>query len=298
VIVDGTWALAKKLVRINPRIANLPRYSLAPDEPSRYRIRAEPRAECVSTLEATMIALGLLEGDPRRFLPMLAPFEAMIDTQIDHQLRIKSDRHKLKARKPKPRPVPSELGDLSRLVVVVGEANAWPRSQPIDRERNPPDEIVQWTAVRIGDGSVFDMIAAPQHPLAPSTPDHTRLTREQIASGVPSRELRAAWHGFIREDDVVCAWGRYATDLFASEGGAMPGAFLDLRMAVRKWLRGTPGSLEAFVERAVEVGLAPQDHGGWAPVARGRAGNRLAMSAAIARWLTSAAARRASSTPR
>jgi DTW domain-containing protein YfiP len=57
IVVDGT-RLAK-LVRLNPRIAALPRYC------SRRRGRqyhpAEPKETCVSTIEAVMFALGHLE---------------------------------------------------------------------------------------------------------------------------------------------------------------------------------------------------------------------------------------------
>ncbi|HEX4403580.1 MAG TPA: tRNA-uridine aminocarboxypropyltransferase, partial [Polyangia bacterium] len=52
VVLDGTWWQAKKLLRRNPRLATLPRISLAPAQPSRYRIRREPHDHCVSTIEA------------------------------------------------------------------------------------------------------------------------------------------------------------------------------------------------------------------------------------------------------
>src|SRR6185437_11532742 len=82
VVVDGTWSQARKLVRLNPAMAALPRYAFRPSRPSEYRIRREPSEECVSTLEALIHVLGVLEGDRERFLPMMLPFRAMVDAQV------------------------------------------------------------------------------------------------------------------------------------------------------------------------------------------------------------------------
>ncbi len=101
VVVDGTWTLTRKVVRTNPRLAALPRYAFNPPSPSDYRIRREPRAACVSTIEALSYALGALEGDPERFAAMLVPFRAMIDAQIAAE----SSQHRGRERRPRgPRP--------------------------------------------------------------------------------------------------------------------------------------------------------------------------------------------------
>ncbi len=136
VVVDGTWSLAKKLVRVNPRIAALPRYALTPSEPSQYRIRREPRAECLSTIEAIHEALGTLEGDVSRFRPMLAPFRAMIDAQIDHEERVHGHRHRRVRRTESPR-LPAALTDGRRVVLVGGEAERVAFQTPL-RPHRPP----------------------------------------------------------------------------------------------------------------------------------------------------------------
>src|SRR5688572_29948824 len=59
VVLDGTWWQARKLVRANPEIARLPRYAFRPDQPSTYRIRKEPQADYVSTIEALAHLLGV-----------------------------------------------------------------------------------------------------------------------------------------------------------------------------------------------------------------------------------------------
>ena len=82
VFIDGTWSQARKLLVANPALAALPRIGLAPTQPSRYRIRREPAAHCLSTVEAVVETLGRLERDGARFLPVLRAFEYLVATQI------------------------------------------------------------------------------------------------------------------------------------------------------------------------------------------------------------------------
>lgn len=275
VVVDGTWALAKKLVRINPRIASLPRYSLSPERPSEYRIRREPRSECVSTLEAVMYALGALEGDKERFRAMLAPFTAMIDAQLEHEA-LRQGRHVRRERGPRPRLVPAAIRAGRSLVVVAGEANAWARRVEPGKLPAPPDELVQWLAYRVEDGAQLEAIVAPSHPLCPMTPAHTRLSAAELAAGTSMSDLLERWRAFVRDDDVLCGWGFYAPSLLAKQGGFLPRGFVDLRDAATRWLRDKPGSLEAHAERV-----------GWdgATLGAGRGGRRLAMALAVTRHL-------------
>lgn len=268
VVVDGTWALAKKLVRINPAIAALPRYSLAPTEPSEYRIRPEPAENCVSTLEAVMHALGVLENDPARFRPMMNPFRAMVDMQIEHEARLHGGRVRARSKTPRPRKMPFALRKGKNLVVVTGEANAWPYRPPSPY----PDELVQWSAIRVDTGERFEAIVKPRAPLAPSTPVHTRLDRELIEAGQTPEEALASWRSFVRDDDILVGWGFYAAGLMRGAGGFMPETYVDLRCAATQWLRKKPGSVEEF---AATMGVSPVSLGS------GRGGVRLAMAHAV-----------------
>jgi DTW domain-containing protein YfiP len=81
VVPDGTWRKARKLLHMNPLLAALPRVTLGPVPASRYRLRKAPGPEALSTLEAITHALQTLEA-PRSFLPLLAPFDALIEQQI------------------------------------------------------------------------------------------------------------------------------------------------------------------------------------------------------------------------
>ena len=74
VIIDGTWHHAKTIVRDMPALHYVPRYRIAPDEPSRYRIRREPSAMFLSTVEATVAALRVLEPQTRGLDQQLGAF--------------------------------------------------------------------------------------------------------------------------------------------------------------------------------------------------------------------------------
>lgn len=82
VIPDGTWRKARKLLYLNPCVAALPRVSLPTGLSSRYRLRKAPAAGAVSTIEAIVTALNILET-PKRFDALLAPFERLIERQIE-----------------------------------------------------------------------------------------------------------------------------------------------------------------------------------------------------------------------
>jgi DTW domain-containing protein YfiP len=275
VVVDGTWWQTQKLVRKNPVLRALPRYAFTPPTPSEYRIRREPHEDYVSTIEALVHVLGALEGDANRFQPLLRPFRAMIDAQIECAARLHGARIRYKkATKQKTPRIPALLTDrVDDLVCVVGEANAWPyRAAARDIH---PDVLVHWTARRLATGETFDFIVAPSTPLAPNTPIHTRLSTHELATGGTLRDLFEGWKSFLRSTDVVCSWGRYATALFASSGGYLPAKRIDLRQVARIFTEGKVGSLEEF---AASRGLGASQS-----AARGRAGVRLSQVEDIAR---------------
>ncbi|WP_460950022.1 tRNA-uridine aminocarboxypropyltransferase [Pseudomonas marginalis] len=81
VVPDGTWRKARKLLHLNPLLAALPRVTLAEGAVSRYRLRKAPGPGALSTVEAIVQALQVLEA-PASFELLLKPFEALIDGQI------------------------------------------------------------------------------------------------------------------------------------------------------------------------------------------------------------------------
>lgn len=79
IVLDGTWSKARRILRLNPWLAGLPQFRVELG-PSRYVLRKRA-PEGGSTLEAVVAALGLLEGTPDRFDPMLAALDQMMTFQ-------------------------------------------------------------------------------------------------------------------------------------------------------------------------------------------------------------------------
>lgn len=81
ILPDGSWRKARKLLYLNPAFAALPRVMLSNAPPSRYRLRKAPMEGSLSTLEAIVEALNVLEA-PANYRELLRPFDALIDGQI------------------------------------------------------------------------------------------------------------------------------------------------------------------------------------------------------------------------
>jgi DTW domain-containing protein YfiP len=284
VVVDGTWSQARTVVRDNPVLQALPRYAFATPEPSEYRIRREPRAEYVSTIEALMHVLGALEGDPARFRSLLDPLRAMVDAQLACQASSPRRSGVRQVHRPRPprRVVPDAILErFDDLVCVVGEANAWPyrghQRARVDPGDEPRDELVHWVAHRVATGETFAQIVAPAGPLATSTAFHIELPEAAILGGAARGELGARFARFARPSDLLCAWGHHGLDLgldLATAAGIAPGERLDLRAAAHRVANRKLGSLEDYA-RALGPALAP--------LAPGRAGRRLALLVQIVR---------------
>jgi DTW domain-containing protein YfiP len=280
VVVDGTWSQAKTVVRDNPVLQALPRYAFTAPEPSRYEIRREPREEYVSTIEALMHVLGMLEQDPERFRGLLDPLHAMVRTQV--AFRGRSPRHqRRRTGAARPRELPQELTTrFADLVCVVGEANAWPYRAGAAR---PPDELVHLVACRLASGESFDMVVAPEIGLAPGTVRHVELSEDRLRRGATRAELLGAFARFSRPTDVFLAWGYFGTNLLGACGAVLPRDLVDVRRAAKRLSKARIGSLEGYCE-AIAPRPAPA-------LGEGRAGRRLSSLVQVVRlWCEQEAA--------
>src|SRR6185295_8602021 len=150
VVIDGTWPQAKKLLKLNPALLQLPRVGLRPRRPSNYRIRSEPAEHCLSTLE----------GDEARFHPMLRAFDRMVDYQLEgHAARVGPSRSKRRRVRARRQWAPEVSRHLEALVLVHGEANAPPFEA---KERFPP-ELVHLAAVRPSTGERLELLLSPRN---------------------------------------------------------------------------------------------------------------------------------------
>ena len=85
-VIDATWALGRKILRLSPSLQQLPRIMFTSSAPSRYLIKQQPHPGCLSTLEATHELLIALEraGLDRYPLPrqLLGLFQRMQEFQL------------------------------------------------------------------------------------------------------------------------------------------------------------------------------------------------------------------------
>lgn len=83
-VPDGNWRQASKVRRRGPGFCEMQCVTLPAARPTEYRLRAEPRAGGLATLEATARALGILEGaaGPAIEDAMLAVFRIMVERTL------------------------------------------------------------------------------------------------------------------------------------------------------------------------------------------------------------------------
>jgi DTW domain-containing protein YfiP len=81
-VIDGTWAGARPILRRSKNLATLPRVSFSASGLSAYAgLRTQPREECLSTVEAIGRVIGLLESSELEN-QLLIPFRHMVAQQL------------------------------------------------------------------------------------------------------------------------------------------------------------------------------------------------------------------------
>jgi DTW domain-containing protein YfiP len=274
VVIDGTWPQARKVFRMSPALAKLPRYGFVPSIESEYRIRSEPRRDFVSTIEALVRVLGVLEEDPDLADALMRPFRAMVDFQITCEEQFHARRTRQRSRPTLRKPVVPELlvERESEMVCVAGEVNAWPGRGTALHET----ELVHWVACRLRGGERFEQVIAPRNPLAPNTPFHIDLPRERLLAGCDRAAFATAWRSFAREGDVLCSWGYFALKLFCQATGLALAEHVELRGVAKQWSKRRWASAAEFHDALL---------GKSAPPGEGRAGRNLERLIANTRFL-------------
>jgi DTW domain-containing protein YfiP len=267
VVLDGTWIQARKMLERSERLQRLTRVAFIPDAPGAYRIRREPAAHCLATVEAVVQVLGRLENNPARFTPLLRAFEQM----VEQQLHFKTARPNPYFHAPRERPSERTRLQLAlapqrnHLVVVHAEANANASEARVPGQ----PELLQLVAERIATGERFAALLAPRRPMAASVPQHLELPASRFGGGEPVGDALARFARFLRADDQVCCWGRFALDLLQAEGGELR-LVVNLREAAARALGRSPGGPE---QAAAALAGGDEPRRAWTA---GRAGRRIA----------------------
>jgi DTW domain-containing protein YfiP len=270
VLLDGTWSHAKKLYQHNEWVQRLRHVRIDPPKPSNYRIRKEPQEDFVSTVEALVYALSILEPENEEPQSLLSAFDRMIDRQIDVlDVVQKHGRQKRERNKESRRLSPCLQSE--DLVVCYGES-ALPGGDPSGLR-----ELVQWAAVRLRDGALFDELIRP----AQAWPSDDRLshmgfTRADLERASPLAEVRARFEQFAGTDSPVCAWTKTTLDWASGMlDASRPRAVLKIDYSNLRSRRAS------YCESMMEREGLPES----AVAARGRAGLRLGNAVVVAQWL-------------
>ncbi len=220
VVIDGTWSQARALNRRLPSLAQLRRVRFTPPAPSEYRIRREPRADYLSTVESIALMLGRLEPGRVDAEGLRETFRTMIDRNLAARSRGNGV-----ARQKRPTPeravsVPSELLVAQERVVVL-YAEAAP-----DPDKVHPKHPFVVCAGRFGapteDGGGAELCAVMRMPFeAHVVAREAHALDENDASAALSRdELARAFAEFRGERDVVVAWNESSHQVLAEALGA------------------------------------------------------------------------------
>lgn len=274
VVIDGTWSHAHRIHRDNAWVNGLPHVRLSPSEGSRYRIRVEPRRECLSTAEAVVATLELLEPGIANTTQLLDAFGQMIDDQI-------AARHGAShfgRRRPRvraPQAIPGALRRPAGQVVV-----AYAEAAPDPASWHDAYEPVRLSAVTADGDRVFDGLVATRSPLDAYLLERLGLDASDLSRTSSPDAVRAAFRTFCDDGrTTVATWSPWTHKLL---GTWMPEAEPILLKTIWASLSRTrvPG-LEQLVSQ-LELEVAPT------PVA-GRAGGRLSAALAMAQHIRAVA---------
>jgi DTW domain-containing protein YfiP len=96
-ILDGTWPCARKMLKLSTNLQQLKRVSFDNEITSKFIIKQQPQALCLSTIESVYTVINLLKKsdvedcDTKDFL---IPFEKMIDYQVEYILNPTSNNYR------------------------------------------------------------------------------------------------------------------------------------------------------------------------------------------------------------
>lgn len=125
VVLDGTWSHARALLRRNPWLEALPRYTITPRAPGRYRTRRERSANGLATIEAIATALSQFEPELEPALDaLIAAFEERERQMVAHQADPRPRRRRERVSAERAALVRQDIA-VATAVVVDGRPAAW-----------------------------------------------------------------------------------------------------------------------------------------------------------------------------
>ncbi len=276
VILDGTWHHAKTLLRDVPALADLPRYGLTPGRPGQYRIRLEPTDWSLSTVEAAVAALKILEPETVGLDRLLMTFNSMVDRQLAHpQARYEGLTLAQRARRT-PNIPQVLIHDFDNVVVIYGESAGGERAAAVKKGQIPRRKPVYWVAERLGTGETFQAAIDPgDNFLTDKQLAHLQLPASFFDEAVSQARFRHMWSQFITADDTLVAYHPSTIALLESVDLACGPA------VTLKCVELDPGTRNGTLDQVLSTNHLAEEPARFP----GRAGIRLAGVAAYARHL-------------
>jgi DTW domain-containing protein YfiP len=90
-VVDATWSLGRKMLRVSPSLQALPRIMFTPAGPSRFVIKQQPHPGCLSTIESVHEVLLALERSNLDRYECPGQLLSLFDRMQEFQIRCASD---------------------------------------------------------------------------------------------------------------------------------------------------------------------------------------------------------------
>jgi DTW domain-containing protein len=279
VLIDGTWAHANRIYRDNPWIAALPRYRLTPTEGSRYRIRSEPRLECLSTVESAVAALRCLQPDLLGTEMLDAAFDAMIDAQITASARPSNHVHTKRIRQRASWAVPDVLLAADAKIVVVYDEAAPRRTGDLG-----PKTPIRISAVSLGGAKIFDRMIQTHNAPSAREAGYMGLELHDFEPAQSLDEVMSDFRAFCEVCSqgaplVLVSWGTWEQRWLKGSVGDAPSVLLK-----GVWANLSKARIPALDTLVDSLKLATPN----LPL-RGRAGRRLSHACAMARHILSGA---------
>jgi hypothetical protein len=267
--LDGTWWGAKKLFKRNPALQQLPRVTLPLGVSPGHKLRKEPAAGYLSTIEAIYASLKFLEPETPKLDVLMTAYDRLCDghtAERNHRYTSrfvdrKSSRDAQKA------PIDADL--LRELVVLYGEVTP-------DRTPGAHRTLTSVAAMRLRDGSLFHaFVQTPPEALNEWHKERMGLTEALLATAKPMAEVRTAFADWLGPEAKVTAWSQSTLDAAAPLLAVR--SITSLKTFYCNWRHRHAGDLAVVVsdEKLTLPSLAVP----------GRAAQRLAMAVAVSRLL-------------
>lgn len=274
VVIDGTWPHANRIYRDNPWIAALPHYDLAPTEASRYRIRAEPRPECLSTVESVVAALRVLQPDLEGTETLLAALDVMIDAQIAASARPSTHARGKRSRNKRAQHIPAAMRAPGAHVVVV-----YAEAAPAREEGSGPRLPIRLSAISLDGARVFDRTLESETALVAVATGRLGFELHEFEPPQPYDEVVTAFRAFCAGPEgapaVLVSWGGWTHRWLTDTMDAHPCIALKT-----VWSNISHARVPALPVLLDDLGLAAPD-----PPVIGRGGLRLSQAHAMAQHI-------------